>query len=310
MFKFSTLLIAFLSYTQLLLAQKTNSPHTMLWEVKDPRSYNVSYLFGTMHIFGESWLDSITLVKDKFINAKHILIEGTITKDTENRIIDSFRKPYLGPAILPRKIFSNKCFNIVNCYTKSINWGDIDTLFHENPQPIVVLSLLQWLLLNDYASRFHIKTTEEDVLDHFFSKNANTKNREVTSLDNLYETVTNFIQNQNPKVLAKDIEELANSLQKSDLTLSKYYNVIKNYKNLQYNYYFTKKAPRDDESDGSELTLRNNLWMPKLINAFNKDNCFVAVGISHLNYKNGLINQLKAAGFEVTPVEIKRIGLQ
>jgi uncharacterized protein YbaP (TraB family) len=34
-------------------------------------------------------------------------------------------------------------------------------------------------------------------------------------------------------------------------------------------------------------------------------NCFIAVGLSHLMYKCGLINQLKELGYTITPIEIK-----
>ncbi len=50
------------------------------------------------------------------------------------------------------------------------------------------------------------------------------------------------------------------------------------------------------------LTDRNNEWMGTITDLFKEKNCFVAVGLSHLMYECGLINQLKARGYMVTPL--------
>jgi uncharacterized protein YbaP (TraB family) len=52
------------------------------------------------------------------------------------------------------------------------------------------------------------------------------------------------------------------------------------------------------------LTDRNNRWMEQLKDFLPFNNCFVAVGLSHLMYECGLINQLRAAGYTITPVEL------
>ncbi|MDN5287549.1 MAG: hypothetical protein JWR38_3823 [Mucilaginibacter sp.] len=47
--------------------------------------------------------------------------------------------------------------------------------------------------------------------------------------------------------------------------------------------------------------------MPQLNKALREGDCFIGVGFGHLGYKEGLINQLRKAGFEVTPVSMKRV---
>lgn len=53
------------------------------------------------------------------------------------------------------------------------------------------------------------------------------------------------------------------------------------------------------------LKVRNEKWMPKLINHLSSDNCFVAVGLLHLAYDCGIIVKLKEKGFVVTPIMLK-----
>jgi uncharacterized protein YbaP (TraB family) len=64
-----------------------------------------------------------------------------------------------------------------------------------------------------------------------------------------------------------------------------------------------------DIDDAGLGTARNNKWMHKLDGPLRTEDCFIAVGLGHLNYKNGLIMQLRKAGFKVTPVEMHRITL-
>ena len=53
------------------------------------------------------------------------------------------------------------------------------------------------------------------------------------------------------------------------------------------------------------LTDRNNQWMKTLETKLQTNNCFIAVGLSHLMYECGLINQIKELGYEVSPVEVR-----
>ncbi|RAI83747.1 TraB/GumN family protein [Algoriphagus yeomjeoni] len=53
------------------------------------------------------------------------------------------------------------------------------------------------------------------------------------------------------------------------------------------------------------LTDRNDKWMTKISKLLAEKNCFIAVGLSHLMYECGLINQLMELGYTVTPIKVK-----
>lgn len=72
------------------------------------------------------------------------------------------------------------------------------------------------------------------------------------------------------------------------------------YINFDLPYNFEKPCP-----DDPLLKVRNEKWMPKLINHLSSENCFVAVGQLHLAYDCGLIVRLKEQGYVVTPVMLK-----
>lgn len=50
------------------------------------------------------------------------------------------------------------------------------------------------------------------------------------------------------------------------------------------------------------LIKRNNSWMPKILASLPKEPCFIAVGALHLFGREGLIRQLTAEGYTLTPL--------
>lgn len=60
--------------------------------------------------------------------------------------------------------------------------------------------------------------------------------------------------------------------------------------------------PVSDE--GVLIISRNKLWMKSIPKYLFINNCFIVVGILHLNGKEGLLNMLKGHGFELTPVDL------
>ena len=53
------------------------------------------------------------------------------------------------------------------------------------------------------------------------------------------------------------------------------------------------------------LTDRNDKWMASIKEKLETNNCFIAVGLSHLMYDCGLITQLEALGYTITPIDLK-----
>jgi uncharacterized protein YbaP (TraB family) len=71
------------------------------------------------------------------------------------------------------------------------------------------------------------------------------------------------------------------------------------YRNKLYRYNFSKTG------DTTLLDNRNQNWLIKIISQLeNKNRIFIAVGIAHLDYKNGLIEQLKLKGYNVTAIKL------
>lgn len=299
-------IIIFFALQGSLMGQEKSTPQTLLWQINDPCSKHVSYLFGTDHIWGASWLDSITMVKDKFLQSKHVFVEmGNAKLDTT--LIDSLKKPYKGPAVIPAKIFKRNYYSLVTNYVKSIGWGNLDTVFYGNPQPILMLWALDWQLTSDYAAQLHVISPDEDNIDNYFAKQAIAAGKTLTNLDDSITIFTNLASKQDPKILAKRIGKHVAFLQGKNGSIPQEFDISFDYINLKCRYHLNKKAPKSVEKGGLDLTIRNNQWMLKLNKALREGDCFIGVGFGHLDFKEGLINQLRKAGFEVSPVPMERI---
>ena len=53
------------------------------------------------------------------------------------------------------------------------------------------------------------------------------------------------------------------------------------------------------------LTDRNEKWMKTIKELVETKNCFIAVGLSHLMYECGLINELQNLGYTIEPISVK-----
>lgn len=292
-----------------LTAQKVNVLQSPLWQIKDPASGHISYLFGTFHLFGESWLNTVTQVKDKFLQSKQVIVERNFFLDTVDANADDL-KPYDGPPVIPHKIFSDDNYPLINDYLKNKGYGGVDSCFDGNDQPILALMLVYREMLVDYAIGFHAVVPGEDVQDMYFVKEAIALQKNVVELDDRVKRDTGYNKKTDPVKLGTQIGNMARRLKDKVLTPTEMSNAIVAYRDLHYKYNLKKTAPQDFENDGNDLSLRNEQWMEKLNKLLHENNYFIAVGLAHLDFKNGLVNKLRKAGFEVTPVPINKISKQ
>lgn len=295
----------FLFFNGFCQTRKKNIDQTPLWQIKDPVSGHISYLFGTEHIVGASWLDSVTDVKDKFQQSKHVFVEAYQEKPDTNQdklLMQSVK----GPVTDPHKIFKGKSYQIVNAYTRSLNWDNLDSVLNAAGQAqMLLLWGLSAQLASDYAVRLHMAIPGEDGLDNYFAKQAIASGKQQSSLDSS-DVIAKLNNYGKLEDLAKGIEKLVKGLKKGGQLDKTVFNT--DYVNLKIKYQFGRKMPKDIDDAGLG-TARNNKWMHKLDGPLRTEDCFIAVGLGHLNYKNGLIMQLRKAGFKVTPVEMHRITL-
>ncbi len=288
--KITSLFLAVFTST-LLMGQIANSTllnKTVLFKVTSPKSSKTSYLFGTHHAFGKSFFDSLTVANNALATCdllikENLNIPGEMAEDIINKRTTT------------------------TDWSKYLNKNDlsfVENLFATSPTDFQKMTPTEmYVFLNRYFKQqvcLHKASTDSSLsLDDYISALARNQNIELFGLETTEEQII-FIN--------KDVEGMPTKIHKK--RLKNILNIIRT-KNTNYCGETDWYAQMDidyklDEpcTNALMLTDRNTKWIKSISPRLESNNCFIAVGLSHLMYECGLINQLQELGYTVTPILI------
>ena len=270
--------------TQYLLSQ-----NTILWKVNDTVNNKSSYIVGTFHQFGNSFVDSIPEIKQSLLNSEIAVFESLDTAQ-ENR----------------KKINNRDASNEVDKKLKKKDFKKLKELSKNWKVDLYKLKPIEiyWKLAQDYQRKVCQTTKPTDAFDGFdeyLIHLANTNNIKLFGLeeDQLNEVIHKEYKNSNWKNEKKRISSWIKKIT-TDNRDSKNCDLANRYREFNLDYAFEGDCERN-----VIIFERNNKWMESLTTILKSKNAFVAVGYYHLRWKCGLIQQLKNKGFIVEPVKIK-----
>tara|TARA_R110002167_G_scaffold351433_1_gene563994 strand:- start:1684 stop:2565 length:882 start_codon:yes stop_codon:yes gene_type:complete len=275
-----------------LLGQNVNDTlrvKTILFKITSQNSSNTSYLFGTHHAFGKSFFDSLTKANQALESCDLLIkeslnIPGKMAEDIINqRTAETKWDKYLGKNELS---FIEKLF--------ATSPTDFNKMTPTEMYVFLNRHFKQQLCLNKSVNDTSLS------LDDYIGFRATEQNIELYGLETTKEQID---------LVNKDVEGMPRRSHKRRLA-----NII--------NKIRTRNTDECSETDwyakmeidyqlnttcGNTLILtdRNNKWIKKIEEFLETENCFIAVGLSHLMYECGLINQLKELGYTMTPIEVK-----
>lgn len=279
---------------QLVVAQidskkNTESFNTILFSITSAEGDKVSYLFGTHHAFGKSFFDSLQKANQALASCDLLIKENlNISGETAEDIINN------------RRTFTK--------WEKYLNKEDltfINKLFGKSPTDHNKMTPTEmYVFLNRYfKQQTCLKKHASDTslsLDDYIGHKATEQEMELYGLETTAEQID---------LINKDVEgmprrnhqrRLANIIDKirtenaADCGETDWYSAMK------MDYQLNESC-----RNLLMLTERNDKWIKKISDLLVKRNCFVAVGLSHLMYECGLINQLRELGYTITPIEVK-----
>jgi len=277
----------------LKISQLSICQNTILWKVTDTINDRTSFVVGTFHQFGNSFVDSIPKIKEALINSELAVFESIDKIENTRKIIEN-RKPSLEIEKMLKKKDLKKLKEIAK------EWK-VD-LYKLKPLEI------RWKLQQEFQKRKCQTTLPIDKFDHLdnYLKHIAEENKiEILGLDtdslqlNLIEKENN---NPNWKQERKKISAWINQMT-TDTPNMNNCALANNYRNFELDYQFDKAC----ESDILILQ-RNNDWMKTIPNLLSKKNAFIAVGYFHLKKRCGILEQLKNAGFKIEPIKIKPVN--
>ncbi|MEO6230684.1 MAG: TraB/GumN family protein [Ferruginibacter sp.] len=281
-------LLSALFFANLVYGQ--DYPKTLLWRVTKKGNKNESYLFGTFHEVSPTFFNSLSNAVDKLHKSDVLFVEESISNTKQSTVQEesawNFEKW--------KAIIAKEQEDIFHEYVEKI--ADT-TIYARNP-----LSLLIGISRYYMTTFCESDTSLADLMDTHIQKLALKEDKQVHSLDINQDVMINSIHKTFSKQL--DSNYAFNCIRGMKSTLDSNLSaceLMNTYRTLNFNYELDT-----DIKQGADNTLlltdRNNKWTTILDKAFLSGNCFVAVGIRHLCYKQGLVQQLRRIGYEVTPI--------
>jgi uncharacterized protein len=272
------------------LSYGQDNPNTILWEVSKPGVKYKSYLFGTFHQVAPTFFDSLCNTNNKFNTSTALFVESISDKGSS---LDTQEI---------KEMFSWKVLkwdNVLDSSQKQIFSKFVsksqDSLYYSASPVTLYFSML------DLYFMFFCETKRQSTLtmDAYIAQVARWRNMKITGLDkNRFNDIKEASQKDS---LLSDQKTIKNSVVLMQLMLDDDLSgceSLHNYKSFALDYAFKKSV----SGLTTLLENRNESWMEVLPKAFENESCFVAVGIRHLFYKNGLIERLRHLGYRVIPI--------
>lgn len=263
---------------------------TILWNVSDTISGKSSFLIGTFHQFGNSFVDSIPELKAALLGSELAVFESVDDIEKTRRMVNSRTASNQIEKSLKRKDFEK-----LQQISKS--WKvDLYKL-----RPIEI----RWKLQQEFQEircKTVLPSDEWDHFDSYLIHIAEENQIEVLGLENdslqlsLIEEEYGFPEwREERKVISFWIKKLTSEkLAKGDCGFTNKYRVF------DLDYEFSENCPND-----ILVKQRNEDWMKVIPDLVRNKSCLIAVGYLHLKNKCGLIEELRKIGFLVEPVELE-----
>lgn len=262
---------------------------TVLFKITNSTSQKVSYIFGTHHAFGPQFFDSLTNANELLLSCDLVIKEN----------IDM-------PGHLAEDIINGrKELTKWEKYLSKDNLQYIREMFANSPTDFHKMTPIEmYVFLARYAKEKICLQRDMSLayltLDTYIGTKASQKNIPLLGLETTEEQI---------KLINEDVAQMPKKVHKK--RLAKIIDILKNnlqmncdetdwYRQMNINYQLNQPC-----QNSLILTNRNHKWMQTLSQQLKTNNCFIVVGLSHLMYQCGLLNQLKESGYTITPVPVK-----
>jgi len=268
-----------------LSAQNNKS---LLWSVSGKGMKEPSYIFGTIHLICPQdyvWTDAMkqSLNKSKEVCFEMDMDDPNILLQIAAGMIDQSGKTL-------KDYFSPSDYEKLEKYVKDSLGMNIE-LFQQM-KPVA----LQTIFATSSSGCDAPISYENNIMEA-----AKTSHKEITGLETVSEQLDLF-DNLPVDSVIKEIVELLNGTNTDKGDYKKLVNAYKNQDLPALGKLIKESGASDKDLDGF-LDVRNEKWVPRMIEKMDKTSIFFAVGAGHLYGEHGLITLLRKEGYTVTPIK-------
>lgn len=276
-----TILLFLLLSVSFALAQ-----NTILWTIKKEGNPHTSYLLGTYHQMGNSYVDSLKTVTHALQSSQIAVFENIDTGENLVKLLNSRTENYSYKEKLSKKYLKD-LEEIAKNWTVPVS---------KLSPPELRLKLEQIYYETQCGT---IKPTDTSkVFDNYLIKIAQNNSVQVLGLES-NDLMTSYI-NQADRSDWKDVKKeiytwLDNiKMKRETKTLCR---MAEAYKKQKLDYQLDSEC-----AETVIISSRNSVWLPIIKKNIAEKNSFLAVGYAHLTGKCGLVTKLREAGYKIEPV--------
>jgi uncharacterized protein len=272
-----------------LAAQPTPIEDALFWEVSGNDLQHPSYLFGTFHLLGASYVDSLQNVIDKFslCNA----VAGEILFDSS--MIGKMMLASIMKDTTLQMVLSPEIYERTNDWLGELSEYNLSILNRINPATI------QMMLMNLVQQQIY--GTVAEPMDLYLQRMARVDGKKVVGL----ETIEDQLSALYGTPYKRQAEVLTEFVLKKDLAGEEMKRMNTLYRQQKLSLLSVVLSDSFTEEEKKVLLdLRNERWMKVIPEMIREQSTFVTVGALHLTGETGLVNQLRRAGYNVTPLPL------
>ena len=270
----------------------------LLWQISGNSVNSKSYLLATDLLTDATFLDSIPNLFKIYSHCNRVVTE-MVYSDT------IMQKAILQNAVLPDTISLRTLYNpkeyeqlqeAVMVYLK------IPLKLIEKLKPVYINEMIRQQLFQDYTDY-----QPNHSSDNFFQSIAKQTGKPIVGLDNAGEAVYMLFERE---PLQWQVAELLRTISHPEKEIKQQQEITRFYQQGQLNEISYQVAMPDNQtsisySDYKMYCSRNREWVKKLTPLLKEGGQFIVLNSVYLGGEEGLIAQLRKAGYKVKPVNKK-----
>ena len=264
---------------------------SLLWEINGNGLKTPSYLFGTYHLKGKSFIDSLPIVQAKFNKCKAVAGEFVFDQNTSSKLAFAMASPLN----TLDKVFSATEFEQISDYLKDSLHLDIYQFNELKP------AALQVLILQSLAPK--TVSSKNPPLDNYFQQEGRKRGDKIIGLETIDDQINLFFN----QPISDQKRHLLQTIKRKDHLKKYIYRIYNLYQKYDLEEFNREMAIGDDYTQAEIdklLKNRNIKWIKEMPEIMQKQATFIAVGAAHLVGDYGLINQLRLKGYIVKAIKI------
>ena len=296
--KMTLLSMAWLFAISLTLAQKKETPHTLLWRISGKHIAHPSYLFGTMHI----------------LCAKDALLSDSL-KAAIKRCDEIYFEINLGDMmgmLNSMQYMKMKDGKTLADLLKPDEYARVKAYFTKNVPfpPFSMLERFKPMLISGIVEEQAMDCPEKDGMEMQILSESKNYDKPVDGLETAEFQATLF----DSIPYAEQARDLVNSIDSADQNKQTTQELVSLYKRQDLDGIDSLSRKDDGGVEGSHMDLllyaRNRKWAKLLDGLLRQKSLLIAVGAAHLPGKGGVIDLLRKEGYTVEPVRNQVSGGQ